>query len=108
MGGHLLGSLLVSPKEIATGPDRSLCTPQAHPSKVSAHSGPGGARRSAGPATGFWGSKFKAHLENSPLRDSLLCLPTPFLPLLTSVKHMLNSLELLAFSPCSCGREGTS
>lgn len=27
---------------------------------------------------------------------------------LTSVKHVLSSLELLAFSPCSCGREGTS
>lgn len=30
------------------------------------------------------------------------------LPPLTSVKHMLSSLEPLAFRPCSCGREGTS
>lgn len=67
------------------------------------------ARSSASPVHAMESGSFKskALLENNPLWPSPRH-PPPLRPSLTSVKHMLNSLELLAFSPCSCGREGAS
>lgn len=102
-GPLLRTTTYVSPRETAKGPGCRLCT---HPRTMSAHPGPGGpgaqlARLTMSPE----GSESKAGLQTAPVANAL---PHLTQPPLTSVKHVLNSLELLAFSPCSCGRESTS
>lgn len=102
-GPLLRTTTYVSPRETAKGPGCRLCT---HPRTMSAHPGPGGpgaqlARLTMSPE----GSESTAGLQTAPVANAL---PHLTQPPLTSVKHVLNSLELLAFSPCSCGRESTS